>query len=49
MPRRRRLLLADVPQHLIQRGNNRNATFFTDEDYRVYPETSDSDPINWSQ
>lgn len=26
----------DVPQHIIQRGNNRQATFFTDEDYRRY-------------
>ena len=38
MPRRRRLLLADVPQHLIQRGNNRHATFFTSDDYRFYLE-----------
>lgn len=25
-----------VPMHLIQRGNNRQATFFADEDYRNY-------------
>jgi len=25
-----------VPQHLIQRGNNRHATFFAEEDYRNY-------------
>jgi putative transposase len=25
-----------VPQHLIQRGNNRQATFFAEEDYRCY-------------
>lgn len=36
MPRRRRLLLADVPQHLIQRGNNRQVTFFNDDDFRFY-------------
>ncbi len=36
MPRRLRLNLADVPQHIIQRGNNRQATFFAEEDYRFY-------------
>jgi len=36
MPRRSRLNLANVPQHIIQRGNNRQATFFADEDYRFY-------------
>lgn len=36
MPRRSRINLADVPQHIIQRGNNRQATFFADEDYRFY-------------
>jgi len=25
-----------VPQHIIQRGNNRQATFFAEEDYRFY-------------
>jgi putative transposase len=36
MPRRARLNLADVPQHIIQRGNNRQVTFFAEEDYRFY-------------
>jgi len=36
MARLSRLALADVPQHVIQRGNNRQATFFADEDYAVY-------------
>lgn len=36
MPRRSRLKLTDVPQHIIQRGNNRQATFFAEEDYRFY-------------
>jgi len=36
MARRARLLFAGVPQHIIQRGNNRQATFFADEDYRSY-------------
>lgn len=36
MPRRTRFDLADVPQHIIQRGNSRNTTFFTEDDYRFY-------------
>jgi putative transposase len=36
MPRRARLLLPGVPVHLIQRGNNRSACFYADEDYRFY-------------
>jgi len=36
MPGLPRFPLADVPQHIIQRGNNRQVTFFTDEDYRFY-------------
>ncbi len=36
MPRRPRIVLAGVPLHLIQRGNNRQACFFADDDYRVY-------------
>lgn len=36
MPRRARLLLPRVPLHLIQRGNNRSACFYADEDYALY-------------
>ena len=36
MPRRPRITLPDVPLHLIQRGNNRQACFFADEDYQAY-------------
>ncbi|WP_430229417.1 transposase [Nitrosomonas communis] len=36
MPRRARLTLPNVPLHLIQRGNNRQACFFAEEDYRLY-------------
>ena len=36
MPRRLRLALADVAVHLIQRGNNRGACFFGDQDYVRY-------------
>jgi putative transposase len=30
------LNLTDVPQHIIQRGNNRSACFYAEEDYRFY-------------
>ena len=36
MPRRPRLNLVGMPLHLVQRGNNRSACFFADEDYRFY-------------
>lgn len=36
MPRRPRLILAKVPLHIIQRGNNRQACFYSEEDYRFY-------------
>ena len=36
MPRRPRLNLASVPLHVIQRGNNRQACFFAEEDHRFY-------------
>ncbi len=36
MPRRPRLVLPNIPLHLIQRGNNRQACFFADEDYLFY-------------
>lgn len=36
MPRRARLAYAGIPWHIIQRGNNRSACFYTEDDYRVY-------------
>jgi putative transposase len=36
MPRRARIALPGVPLHVIQRGNNRQACFFADDDYRFY-------------
>ena len=36
MPRRPRISLPGVPLHLIQRGNNRQACFFDDQDYLIY-------------
>jgi len=39
MPRRARLSVAGVPWHIIQRGKNRSACFFSDEDYQYYLDT----------
>ncbi|KQZ45046.1 transposase [Duganella sp. Root1480D1] len=36
MPRHARLVVPDVPVHLIQRGHNRNACFFCDDDFQYY-------------
>ncbi|MEO8137092.1 MAG: transposase [Betaproteobacteria bacterium] len=36
MPRRPRLDVPGLPQHVVQRGNNRGACFFADDDYRRY-------------
>lgn len=36
MPRRARVTLPEVPLHLIHRGNNRQACFFSDDDCRFY-------------
>jgi REP element-mobilizing transposase RayT len=38
VPRRARLAIAGIPWHIIQRGNNRGACFFHEEDYRFYLE-----------
>ncbi len=36
MPRRPRIIIPDTPVHLIQRGNNRQACFYTEEDCLFY-------------
>lgn len=36
MPRRARLCIPGIPWHIVQRGNNRTACFYTDSDYQVY-------------
>lgn len=36
MPRRARLSVPGIPWHIIQRGNNRSACFYAEEDYRLY-------------
>ncbi|EDN68639.1 protein of unknown function DUF1568 [Beggiatoa sp. PS] len=41
MSRRSRLKLDGIPIHIIQRGNNRNACFYADEDYQFYLESLD--------
>lgn len=38
MPRPPRYPLVSVPQHVTQRGNNRQATFFAEDDFRFYLE-----------
>ena len=39
MPRRPRLAITGIPWHIIQRGNNRAACFYADDDYRYYLQT----------
>ena len=36
MPRKPRMYLPGVPCHIVQRGNNREPTFFLEQDYRFY-------------
>ena len=36
MARLPRLNLPDIPQHVVQRGNNRQVSFFCEQDYTVY-------------
>lgn len=38
MPRRPRIQLPDQPSHIVQRGHNRDACFFAEEDYLAYRE-----------
>jgi putative transposase len=38
MPRRARLSIAGIPWHIIQRGNNRSACFYSEENYLFYLE-----------
>lgn len=38
MPRKARMFLPDVPCHIISRGNNRDACFYSDDDYLFYLE-----------
>lgn len=36
MPRKPRVYVPGLPCHVIQRGNNRDACFFFEDDYRFY-------------
>ena len=36
MPRKPRMYVAGVPSHVVQRGNNRDICFHSDQDYRFY-------------
>ena len=36
MPRRARIVAADTPFHVIQRGIDRGACFFSEDDFRFY-------------
>ncbi|MDH3348916.1 MAG: transposase, partial [Desulfobulbaceae bacterium] len=38
MPRRSRVIVPNIPLHIIQRGNNRQPCFFAEEDYQFYLE-----------
>ncbi|MFT5372283.1 MAG: putative transposase [Lysobacterales bacterium] len=38
MARKPRINLKGVPQHVVQRGNNKQACFYSDQDYRIYLE-----------
>ena len=39
MPRRARIAIPGIPRHIIQRGNNRSACFYAQDDYTRYLET----------
>jgi len=39
MPRRARLAIPGIPWHIIQRGNNRSACFYAEDDCRYYLQT----------
>ena len=36
MPRRTRSYIPDLPYHIVQRGNNREACFIEPENYKFY-------------
>ncbi len=47
MPRRPRIKLADVPQHVVQRGINREPCFFAEEDYHCYLHWLKKSAVDW--
>jgi putative transposase len=47
MPRRARIAIAGIPWHIIQRGNNRSACFFAEDDYRYFLDTLAEQAVKW--
>lgn len=47
MPRRPRIQLAGIPQHLVQRGVNREPCFFAEEDYHCYLHWLEEAAADW--
>lgn len=47
MPRRPRIKLADIPQHIVQRGINREPCFFAEEDYHCYLHWLEKSAADW--
>ena len=47
MPRRPRVLLADYPLHIVQRGINREPCFFVEEDYHCYLHWLEKSARDW--
>lgn len=47
MPRRPRIKLAGIPQHVVQRGINREPCFFADEDYHCYLHWLEKSADDW--
>lgn len=47
MPRRPRIKLAGMPQHIVQRGINREPCFFAEEDYHSYLQWLEKAAADW--
>lgn len=47
MPRRPRIKLAGMPQHIVQRGINREPCFFAEEDYHSYLHWLEKAAADW--
>src|SRR5690554_5334435 len=41
MPRKTRMYIPGIPAHVVQRGHNRGACVFTDEDFHYYLQALD--------
>lgn len=46
MSRKTRFVIPGVPQHVIQRGNNREPCFYSEQDYLTYLDNSHESAIN---